>query len=185
MKKINIFYQSYYKYFYISKFLLTKQKNIFNVNFIRYRADINKVSLLSIFWIFFLLFSQIPQLKKYNKSQLLEKIGHSCLIVTKAKSELYINLKKITNFFLLFAGTDLVTVQKKQKNSINNLILKKNNYYSELFFFPPRVVQVNPFNIIMTVVYNNFMSVYEKAQFFRICQIPVTGHWNTKKLKKK
>lgn len=184
MNKINIYQNKYHSYFYISKFLLVKQQNIFNITFIKYSSDVNKLSLVYIFWIFYLLFGQIPKLQNYNKNKFLEKIGHSFLIITKSQSNLYLNLKKITNFFLLFSNLELSIIGKKNKSKINNIILKENTYFPELIKLPRFFV--DSFDIIMSIKYNNrLISTLEKSQIFRILQIPVSVQWVTKKIKKK
>lgn len=184
MQKINLYTQVYNPYFYISKFLLTKQTNLFTIKFVKYAADVNKISLLSTFWILLLLFGQLPKLKKYNKNHLIEKIGHSFLTVTDKAKLVYQNFKKITNFFLLYANPCLITVGKKNKNKVNQFVLTENNYFPELTNLPH--LQVEPFDIVVTIGYSNLnISFFEKIQILRIFQIPITIKWNVKKFNKK
>lgn len=111
-------------------------------------------------------------LQRYSKNNIIEKIGHSVLLVTKKASNLYITLKKLTNYFLLFANTDLIVIDIRKKKKINNIILKENYYFNELVYLPK--LFVDPFDITFSVIYKTKnISYSEKVQILRIFQIPI------------
>lgn len=184
MDKQICFLKNYFQYFYISKFLYKSQHDLFDINYIRYTTDINKISLTNMFWVFFVLFGQIPKFVKYTK-QTVEKIPHGGLVVSQTKNIVYLFLRKVLNFFLLYAATEMFYIKKKNKTNINNVRLNDNHYYAELSKLPRLVF--DSFNIYVYVQFKNNtkMSVFEKTQIFRVLQLPISLAWSTKMFLKK
>ena len=49
MYKQLYFFKYYFQYFYISKFLYKTQHELFDINYIRYTTEINKISVTNMF----------------------------------------------------------------------------------------------------------------------------------------
>jgi hypothetical protein len=105
-------------------------------------------------------------------TQKIEKISHGCLIITKTCPDLYFNFKKILNYLLISSSINVIRLEKKNKNIINNIIFKNNNYFSELTKLP--TIITDPYDLMLKVKFNsNFISIVEKIQALRMLQIPL------------
>jgi hypothetical protein len=176
------FFIKYKTAFFITKFLVRDLQKLFILKFIRYNVDINKYSLLNIFWVCFLLFGQLPKIKFYTK-QITDKLTHGSLVITQKFSNLIFYIYKLINFFLLTSATEVVNI--KTKNTLDNFKLGENSYYPELSHFPRFFV--NPFGInVYLAFHNNYsLSLLEKVTLFRILQLPINLGFIQQKIKRK